>query len=128
MARILVIDDHDLVRQSLKSVVERGGHEVVVAAEGRDGLKSFQAGNFDLVITDVLMPEVDGLEVVQGVRRLSSTVPIIVMSGGHTVRYSAGRTVGPDYLKMARVFGATKVLNKPFSHRQLLSLIAECLA
>jgi CheY-like chemotaxis protein len=128
MARILVIDDHDLVRQSLKSVVERGGHEVVVAAEGRDGLKSFQAGNFDLVITDVLMPEVDGLEVVQGVRRLSSTVPIIVMSGGHTTRYSAGRAVGPDYLKMARAFGATKVLNKPFSHRQLLSLIAECLA
>ena len=128
MARILVIDDHDLVRQSLKSAVERGGHEVVLAVHGGDGLKRFQAEAFDLVITDVLMPEVDGLELVQSLRRLSSTIPIIVMSGGHSVPYTGGRSIGPDYLKMARAFGATTVINKPFSHRHLLSLIAECLA
>ena len=128
MARILVIDDHDLVRQSLKSVVEGAGHEVVLAADGSGGLKRFQAERFDLVITDVLMPEVDGIELVQALRRLSSTIPIMVMSGGHSVRYTGGRSIGPDYLKMARALGATKVIPKPFSHRQLLALIEECLA
>jgi CheY-like chemotaxis protein len=126
MARILVIDDHDLVRQSVKAMVERGGHDVSVAADGRDGLKQLRAERFDLIITDILMPETDGLEIVKDLRKASGTVPIIAMSGGPSGRLLSWSATA-DYLKMARLLGATRTIEKPFGGAQLLALIAECL-
>jgi CheY-like chemotaxis protein len=128
MARMLVVDDNDLVLQTVRSMLERGGHQVAVAVDGRDGLKRFQSGDFDLVITDILMPEVEGFEMVRALRESSSAIPIIVMTGGPSGRNPGGQPAGPDYLQMARILGATRTIEKPFAGPQLLALVAECLS
>src|SRR5204863_296194 len=107
---ILAVEDDVLVRDHVAAqlaalgyrvMVERGGHDVSVAADGRDGLKQLRAERFDLIITDILMPETDGLEIVKDLRKASGTVPIIAMSGGPSGRLLSWSATA-DYLKMAR--------------------------
>lgn len=127
MARILLVDDDDLVRQSLKLRLEAAGHDVVAAIHGGEGLEAFACGRFDLVISDIFMPEVEGMEFIRAVRRLQPDVPIIVMTGGS--QRSVPSQEGVDhYLQVAKHFGSTKTLAKPFSPSRLLALIDECLA
>jgi CheY-like chemotaxis protein len=129
VANILVIDDDPLVRETVRSMLERKGHKVTLADHGGTGLKHFGNGkNFALVITDLLMPEVEGMETVRRLRKISMDTPIIAMSGGPTTRLWVNEQAGADYLKMARVFGANHVLSKPFTTAQLLAAVDACLA
>lgn len=128
MASILLIDDDSLVRESLTIHLQDAGHDVTSAADGRAGIDTFRAGDFKLVITDLFMPEVEGIETIRLLRQDNADVPIIAITGGPTMPPGTGDRSPPDYLRMARALGATDIIQKPFSLNQLLGLVDQCLA
>ena len=95
------------------------GYKVLTASDGRKGLRVYNDHLVDLVITDVLMPELDGLEVVRTLRRLGTATPIIAMSGG------ANRDL--DFLVEAAEFGATRTISKPFRVEELIDMVHDLL-
>lgn len=119
MPRILIIDDDLAVRETIAAVLAEAGHLVTLSADGGEGLKLFRAEPADLVVTDLVMPSHEGLEVVTALHREYPDLPIIAMSG-----------TGPRshlYLDMAAKLGATRTLAKPFTSTTLLHLVAELL-
>jgi len=127
MASLLLVDDDDLVRESLAIRLADAGYEVVRAVHGGDAIAAFRAGSFDVVISDIFMPDVDGMELVRAIRRESRTVPIIVMTGG-SQRSTPSTQEGIEYyLRVAKQFGGTMVIAKPFAPSRLLAMIDECL-
>src|ERR1035437_6242236 len=116
-ARILVADDEAGVRRFLRAVLEEGGYEVVEAADGKQALQEALAGRVDLVITDLVMPEQGGIEIIQALRRDVPGVGIIAISGA----------VGSQFLKTALLLGADAGLSKPVSADLLLARVAEVL-
>lgn len=127
MARILLIDDDEPVRRTLKAMLEQGGHSVTVASEGRAGLARFANGQFELVITDILMPEKEGIETIATLGRSHPRVPVIAITGGVPIESVPGARA-LDYLSIARELGARATLRKPFTRRQLLETVEDCLA
>jgi DNA-binding response OmpR family regulator len=121
MAKVLVIDDDAGVRQTLTAILEDNGYEVMSAEDGRRGVAVFRSERPDLVITDIIMPEQEGIQTIIEMRKNAPDAKIIAISGG-------GRTANIDYLKIARALGATDALAKPFDPDVLLSAVAECLA
>lgn len=121
MPRILLIDDDEAVRMVLRTSLEIMGHEVAVAGNGREGLAMALAGKYDLVITDLIMPEKEGIETIQELHRLQPALKIIAMSGG-------GRGNAADYLPLAGLLGASRTMAKPFSHEELERAVKEVLA
>jgi len=117
MARILVIDDEDDVRAVIRAILESGGHEVQTASDGADGVRKFQQQPFDLVLCDSVMPNKPGEEIVEEIRLLSGSMPIITMSGRP-----------PEHDDDASAARAVRHLAKPFRASTLLSVVAECLA
>jgi CheY-like chemotaxis protein len=120
MAQILLIDDNDIFRSLLKETLIHFGHTVIEANNGREGLKMFTAAGADLIITDLVMPEIEGFEVLMELQKLRPLVKIIVVSGG--VR---GNSL--DFLDIAKRLGASKVLAKPFTNDELMSTVNELL-
>lgn len=120
MARILVIDDEPLVREMLEVRLSRGGHEVVVAADGDKAMALHRKDPADLVITDIFMPEKDGIETIQEMLRDNPDLRIIAISGG-------SRVGNMDFLNVAAKLGASAVLKKPFDYDRLLKEIDDCL-
>jgi CheY-like chemotaxis protein len=120
MARILLIDDDDPVRTTLRQMLEQFGHTVIEARNGKEGLALFQPATVDVVITDVVMPEKDGLEVLRELRRMHPSVKIIAISGAERARAA-------DYLQMAKFLGAATVLAKPLSIDALMAAVNELL-
>ncbi len=120
MARILLIDDDDAVRTVVRLTLEHFGHTVTGARNGREGLELFDQIKVDLLITDIVMPEKEGLELLMELRKKKTAVKIIAISGG-------GRQGGADYLRIAKLMGATQVLTKPFSNAALMAVINEVL-
>ena len=118
---ILVIDDDALVRQTLTLVLESEGYEVRSAPEGRQGLQAFRKRRPDLVISDIIMPDMEGIQTIMELRILSRDCPIIAISGG-------GRFGKIDFLTVAKELGATATLSKPFEQADLLQTVAGCLA
>jgi CheY-like chemotaxis protein len=118
---ILVIDDEAMVRHTLTQVLEHGGYEVQCAQEGRQGLQAFRKRRPDLVISDIIMPAMEGIETIMELRILSRDCPIIAMSGG-------GRFRKVEFLAIAKHLGATATLSKPFEIEDLLHTVASCLA
>jgi CheY-like chemotaxis protein len=116
MARILIIDDDETIRTLFKRFLSGKGYSVTCAANGREGLRLLAAELPDLVITDIMMPEADGLEVVMAVREKHAQVPVIAISGGM-------HAVPMDFLPMAKKFGANKVLYKPVELEELLDAV-----
>lgn len=119
MTKILIIDDEDQYRSTLKRMLEKAGYnEIEEAANGNDGLKIFRRQHFDLVITDIIMPEKEGIETIVELVKAEPRIKIIAMSGG-------GR-IGPEnYLELARHLGAGRTLTKPFTQAELLQLVQE---
>jgi CheY-like chemotaxis protein len=115
--RILVADDEAEVRRFLRTALEDGGYQVVEAANGKQALAEARAGGVDLVITDIVMPEQEGIETILALRKEAPSVGIIAISGAF----------GGQYLEMAHVLGAQAVLSKPVSAELLLAKVAEAL-
>ena len=121
MARILVIDDDQDVRLLAREALESAGHEVIVAADGAQGLELQRKSRAAVVITDILMPEKEGLETIRGLRRLDPEVRIIAISGADPESVNG-------YLRLAVTFGARRILGKPFGVDDLLAAVSEVLA
>ena len=120
MARILIIDDDRMVRDTLKVILTTAGHKVALATDGKDGLKIFAEFQPNLIITDILMPEKEGVETIQDLRHLAPNLPIIAISGG-------GRVGNMSFLKVAQQFGADRTFAKPFEPEEILSAVTELL-
>ncbi len=93
MARVLAIDDDGAVCATVCAILERAGHQVVTAQDGRRGLKLLEAEQFDLLLIDIFMPEMDGLETIRVLRRSKPKLPIIVMSGAMVEQSQRRRTI-----------------------------------
>lgn len=119
--RILVIDDEPQVRGFLEKVLMRAGYEVSTAKNGAEGLYIFEIEPFDLILTDIFMPDQDGLEVLRDLTHKAPDIPVIVTSGGSP-------DMPQDFLKFAKALGADVTLPKPFDQAQLLDAIERLLA
>jgi DNA-binding response OmpR family regulator len=115
-ATLLVIDDDDLVRSFVVRVLQGAGYDVLQAGNGREALRQVRAGKLDLVITDIVMPDMDGFETIRELRRIDGKVPVMAMSGG-------GKVDPHTYLDLARQFGARQILEKPFDRDMLLEKV-----
>lgn len=120
MARILVIDDDGQVRGAIRRILERAGHTVVDVADGEAGIRAYRERPTDLIITDIFMPERDGIETIRQLRREFPGVKIIAISGGD-------RTRTMDLRKDAELLGASRSLGKPFELTALLKAVSELL-
>lgn len=124
MPRILVIDDDAAVRSAIKLMLEREGYDVVPAHSGRAGIALVQSDAFDLVICDIFMPDMDGIETINAFHQVSPQLPVIAMSG---FMFRDGREHAPDFLKLSTKLGAACSLRKPFRPHELLTAVAQCL-
>lgn len=120
MARILVVDDEVGIRTLVRNMLVRDGHEVTTARDGVEALQVVDREAIDLVITDLIMPEKEGVETITELRRRFPAIKIIAMSGG-------GMGGAADYLRMARALGAGQTLSKPFTRDALLNLVGAAL-
>lgn len=116
--KILVIDDDDQFRMMMVEMLERKQFEVFAAADGEEGIQIWQNVNPDLVITDIIMPNKEGIETILELRRFNKAVKIIAISGG-------GRTNAKDNLRSAKLLGASLTLAKPFESSELLKAVIE---
>ena len=120
MARVLVLDDEEDVRNVLMRALQRAGHQALGAENGREGLRIAKAEPIDLVVTDLVMPEVDGLEFMQQLAHLRPGIPVIAISGG-------GVWDARSLLEVAGTLGAIRTLSKPFELADFLSLVEQAL-
>ncbi len=121
MATILLVDDEDLLREGVREILEMSDHTVIEASDGLQALEKFAVNNVDLVITDVVMPNMDGVDFVTKLRELFPDVPILTISGG-------SRVVSARFgLDSALLSGANASLTKPFTAKQLLEKVTHLL-
>jgi DNA-binding response OmpR family regulator len=119
LAHILIIDDEPAVRDMLRDALEPE-HTVMEAANGIEGMRAFEAAVFDLVITDIIMPDQEGIQTILDIRRVKPGQKIIAMSGG-------GRTKTMEFLKLAEEIGVNRTLKKPFGPGVLRDAVRSCL-
>lgn len=120
MANILVIDDDAQIREISRKSLERAGHHVLTAQDGEEGLDLYSHNKVDLVITDILMPIKEGIEVIMQLKKWDPNVKIIAISGG-------GRNDPDAYLKVARHLKVDRTMEKPFDLKSFLGAIEEVL-
>ena len=120
MAKILILDDETSILLMLKKMLERAGHEVEIALNGSDGMELFKKNKPDLLITDIIMPNKDGLEVVLELRKKYPELKIIAISGG-------GRIHPEGYLPSAKHFGANLIFQKPLVQKEFLEAVSSLL-
>ena len=118
---LLIIDDDDQLRSMLRQTLELMGYTVAEARDGNEGLAEHLRRPADLVLTDLIMPDKEGIETIIKLRKHSPGLKIIAMSGG-------GRNSATGYLQTARLVGARQVLAKPFTHEELEVVVASVLA
>ncbi len=120
MNRILVIDDDSQIREILKQYLEMAEYEVLTAPNGNEAIRLHRAAPADLIITDIVMPEKEGLETIMEFRRQFPSVKAIAVSGG-------GRVGAEEYLGIAKALGAQETFTKPFELAKLLEAVRELL-
>ncbi|GIL37862.1 response regulator [Roseiterribacter gracilis] len=119
MARILIVDDDRHTCELLRHILEAASHEVQTAYDGSDAAQLFRTQTFDLVMTDIYMPERDGFDVMRDVRKQQPNVPIIIFTGQRDLHF--------DPLKMADRLGADMVMRKPIVRATVLSAVEQVL-
>lgn len=119
MPRILIVEDDEQVRTMLRQMLEHEGYAVTEATDGRVGLARWREEPADLLLTDILMPEQDGIETIREVRQGWPDAKIIAFTGG-------GKT-GMSFLPIAQKLGAQRTLNKPLDRQTLITAVQEVL-
>ena len=130
MPSILIIDDEEYVRDALQMVLERAGYEVRVASDGNEALEVQREEPAELIITDIIMPEKDGVRTIKEMRREFPALRIIAISGGGSVEpfaYKPGAITTTAYLAAAKEVGADRVFTKPFDRKDLIQAVNELL-
>lgn len=112
--KILIIDDDENIREYVRFTLEDEGFEVFVADNGRTGLDIFTRESIDLIITDLIMPEKEGIETIQDIRKIDKNCGIIAMSGVSNK---------DSYLSISSLLGAHAILHKPFKPKELMSVV-----
>ena len=121
MKNILVIDDEWTVLSSVKLILENEGHKVTLTDTVENGLGLFDKGDFDLVITDILLPGTNGITAIKHIRKSDKFTSILAISG-------AGQNGAMSYLGIAEMAGASQTLAKPFGRRAFLGAVYDCLS
>jgi DNA-binding NtrC family response regulator len=121
MPTVLLIDDDDDLRDLLVQVLRHGGFTPLSASHGRAGIALLNDHRVDLVVTDLVMPEMEGIELILLLRRTHPHLPVVAMSGG-------GRAMTGTYLESALALGAVRILEKPFDLQPFLQTVQEALA
>ena len=112
--QVLVVEDDEFVLDAVMEILKVSGFLVAGASDGWAGLKKYDAENFDIILTDIIMPDMEGIEFIKAVSKRKRNTPIIVMSGNH---------MGLQFLDSARIFGAKATLQKPFHPKMLVQTI-----
>lgn len=120
MVKVLVVDDEELVRLTLRQMLESEGHDVLEARNGREAVAIQNKTPADIVLTDIIMPEQEGIETIIQLRRQDPNLRIIAISGG-------GRMKNLDFLRVAANVGADATLTKPFTTDELVEVIRGCM-
>jgi len=121
MSRILIIDDDVTMLEMMSDLLDSNGYSVSAATNGQDALKLVSNTSFDLIVTDILMDETDGLEIILKLKKNNHTIPVIAISGG-------GKLDSAYYLQLAQLFGAVVIFEKPFENDDFLAAVREKLA
>ena len=121
MPKVLIIDDEEDIRSVLKDMLDMSGYEVNTAENGRQAKDLYDKTEYDVVITDIIMPEQDGFEVILDYRNKNQLDRIIAISGG-------GRTSAEDYLNIANHFGVSSIFSKPPNYKDLIAKVDEIVA
>lgn len=122
MANILLVEDSPEVSMTVREILDSAGHQVSQAANGTEALTQLKAGRFDLVVSDIWMPEMDGIALLKALRGAGNAIPVVVISGGAPnapLTYTA---------PLASTFGANEVIYKPFEKRELLEAVKRALS
>lgn len=114
--KILVIDDEPVLRSVIGAMLRSLGHEVAEASDGRIGMDILRGATYDLVLTDIIMPNQEGIETIRAIVAKYPAMKIIAMSGG-------GSSANFDFLDIAKEFGASAMLQKPFHKEQLRDVL-----
>jgi len=115
---ILIVDDDDMLRSYVKELLKLNNYIVSEAADGKEGLREFKENTPDLVITDIIMPDKEGLEIILEMKKKRPEVKIIAISGG-------GRISPDSYLECAAHFGASRIFQKPFKQKEIITAVKE---
>lgn len=118
MANLLVVDDSRLTRRIISGALENAGHTVTQAADGAEGLEAFRLGDFDCVMSDLLMPVMDGFEMTAAIRQIDAEVPILV----------ATADIQDSSHERCRENGVTRLLNKPLKAHEITEAVDEAIA
>jgi two-component system, chemotaxis family, chemotaxis protein CheY len=116
MKRVLLVDDDSLARNYFKTLLLGEGYEVVEAGDGKEAVKMYRASRPDLIVTDIFMPKMSGLDALLELDPRADGVPVIALSGG-------GSGTGSDPLKLAESLGAVKTFHKPFPYKEFLAAV-----
>jgi CheY-like chemotaxis protein len=122
MAHILLVEDSPEVSLTVREILASAGHTTEEAASGKEALKALKAGKFDAIVSDIWMPEMDGIALLKEIRGAGNDIPVVVISGGAPnapLTYTA---------PLAATFGANVVVYKPFEKAELLKAIETVLA
>jgi DNA-binding NtrC family response regulator len=117
---VLVVDDDGSVLKMIELILDDSGFDVIVASGGAEGLKLLEARHVDLIITDIIMPEMEGIELITRLGGEQSKIPILAISGG-------GRSRNMNFLTFAQKLGAKVVLEKPFRRDALVDAVNRAL-
>lgn len=131
MARILLIDDELDIRDSAAAVLQREGYDVTVAKDAESGLQAVREQKFDLVICDIIMPGVDGVQAINSIRDTNPEIKIIAISGGGNIglsSYEPEAITTTAYLQAATEAGAYGVLTKPFGRADIINAVHQALS
>lgn len=120
MANILVLDDDQILLAIIRHALQRAGHTVITSLSGENADRTLKQVQVDLLITDLFMPDREGLETIQQVRRIYPNLPIIAITAGVAGHLEV-------FLNMAKEMGATATLNKPFTGYELQSVVEQVL-
>jgi CheY-like chemotaxis protein len=116
MKRILIIDDDLNMRETIREILSVENYEIVITADGKEGISLHRLRAFDLIITDIIMPDMDGIEIIIELKKNHKDTKIIAISGG-------GYYYADDYLETARALGANTVIEKPFENEELTNTV-----
>lgn len=115
---ILIVDDEEIILIGIKAIIEKHSHQVDMATNGARGIELLSQKSYDVLITDIIMPEMDGLELIHYAKQRCPNIRIIAMSGG-------GRISDEDHLKKAKELGCDFIIEKPFPSIELIKAIQE---
>ena len=116
MAVVLIIDDDEMIVESLSVLLQNEGYDVLSSSNGKNGLKLLGKNRIDVVITDIIMPDKDGIETIREIKKTYRNTKIIAMSGG-------GKIAAKEYLTFVKQLGVRHTLSKPFEKEQILSAL-----